>query len=189
MLVSAVIQGLNFSTFTATWLALALHLTSPELGYGVDVVGYLAGLAAVSVVTTPRLGRLADRIGPLRARVAAASVQSIGIALFYPFGWSAWTIVIPLTVINMVGPTIDVSGRMIFLSMAPEIRTRMTTGYIVFMFLGGALGSILGTYVYDRAGWAGTCAMLAAISLSVLGLSCFAYLSARETGRRDAPLA
>ena len=59
MRLSAAIQGLNFAIFTASWLALALHLTSPEMGYGTDAVGYLAGVAAVSVFTTPRLGRCA----------------------------------------------------------------------------------------------------------------------------------
>ena len=176
VLISATIQGLNFATFTATWLALALHLTSPELGYGVDSVGYLAGLAAVSMVTTPQLGRLADRIGPLRARLAAAVVQALGLTLLYPLGWSVWTIVIPLVIVNMVGPTVDVTGRMTFLSLEPETRTRLTTSYIVLMFIGGAIGSILGTAVFDFGGWAGTCAMLVAISLGVVGLSLAAFL-------------
>lgn len=86
MRLSAAIQGLNFGIFTATWLALALHLTGPEMGYGTDDVGYLAGVAAISIATTPRLGRWADRIGPHRARLASAVVQFAGIALFYPLG-------------------------------------------------------------------------------------------------------
>ncbi len=174
MLVSATIQGLNFAAFTATWLALALHLTSDELGYGVDTVGYLAGVSAISLVTTARLGRLADQIGARRARLAAAIVQMIGLSLLYPFGWSAWAVVVPLVIVNIVGPTIDVTGRMTFLSLEPAIRTRLTTTYIVIMFLGGALGSVLGTAVYDFAGWMGTSILLFAISLGVVGLSLLA---------------
>jgi predicted MFS family arabinose efflux permease len=180
MLVSAAIQALNFAMFTATWLALALHLTSPQLGYGVDTVGYLAGLAAVSIVTTPRLGRLADRIGARRARMMAAMVQAVGLALLYPLGWSVWGIVVPLVVVNMVGPTIDVTGRMTFLSLAPAIRTRLTTIYIVIMFLGGAFGSLLGPAVYDWGGWAGTSAMLVACSLGVVTLSTASFLAERR---------
>ena len=174
MLVSAVIQGLNFAAFTATWLALALYLTSPEMGYGVDTVGYLAGIAAVSIFSTPRLGRWADRIGARRARAITAIVQAIGIAMFYPLGFSAWALIIPLVVVNMVGPTIDVTGRMTFLALEPAIRTRLTTTYIVIMFLGGALGSVLGTGVYDWGGWAGTCGLLIGISASVTLLSIYA---------------
>lgn len=171
MRISAVIQGLNFACFTATWLALALHLTSPALGYGTDDVGYLAAIAMVSIVTTPRLGRWADRIGPRKARLAAACVQLAGIAMLYPLGFSIWAIVVPLFLVNMVGPTIDVTGRMTLFTLAPEIRTRLTTSYIVAMFVGGAIGSAAGTAIFGWGGWAGTCVLLLAMSGGVLGLS------------------
>jgi predicted MFS family arabinose efflux permease len=168
---SAAIQGLNFAIFTASWLALALHLTSPAMGYGTDDVGYLAGIAAVSVFTTPRLGRWADTVGPRRARIAAALVQLAGVALFYPLGGSIWAIAVPLLITNLVGPTIDVTGRMTLFTLAPEIRTRLTTSYIVTMFVGGAIGSAAGTAVFDLGGWGATCALLLAGSCAVVALS------------------
>jgi len=174
MRISATIQGLNFAIFTASWLALALHLTSPALGYGTDAVGYLAGIAAISIFTTPRLGRWADTVGPRKARLVAAAVQLIGVALFYPMGFAISTIMVPLLLVNMVGPTIDVTGRMTLFTLAPEIRTRLTTSYIVLMFIGGAIGSALGTAVYAAGGWAGTCALMLAMSMCLLGLAWFA---------------
>jgi len=171
MRLSAAIQGLNFAIFTASWLAIALHLTSPAMGYGTDEVGYLAGVAAISVVTTPRLGRWADRVGPRKARLAAAIVQLTGIALFYPLGFSIWGLLVPLFIVNMVGPTIDVTGRMTLFTLAPEIRTRLTTSYIMAMFIGGAIGSAAGTAIYDWGGWAGTCALLMTMSSAVLALA------------------
>ena len=179
MRLSALIQGLNFAMFTASWLALALHLTGPELGYGTDSVGYLAGIAAISVVSTPRLGRWADRVGARRARIAAALVQLAGTALFYPLGGSIAGLVVPLLLVNMVGPTIDVTGRMTYLALAPDIRTRLTTFYIVVMFVGGAIGSALGPAIYDAGGWAGTCALLLAMSGTVVSLSVLAEHRAR----------
>lgn len=174
MRLSAAIQGLNFAIFTASWLALALHLTSPALGYGTDDVGFLAGVAAISIVTTPRLGRWADHVGPRKARLVAALVQLVGIALYYPFGFSIWAVLVPLLITNMVGPTVDVTGRMTLFTLAPEIRTRLTTSYIVVMFVGGAVGSAAGTAVYEAGGWGGTCALLLTMSLCVVGLSMLA---------------
>jgi predicted MFS family arabinose efflux permease len=171
MRASAVIQGLNFASFTATWLALALHLTSDGMGYGTDVVGYLAAVSAISILSTPRLGRWADRIGARRARLLVAVVQVAGVSLLYPLGFNVFALLVPLLLMNMVGPTIDVTGRMTFLVLAPEIRTRLTTFYIVCMFLGGAIGSLLGTAVYGVGGWAGTCIMLFGFSCMILGLA------------------
>ncbi|SMQ74571.1 Predicted arabinose efflux permease, MFS family [Altererythrobacter xiamenensis] len=176
---SAAIQALNFAMFTATWLALALHLTSPSLGYGVDTVGYLAGIAVVSIFATPRLGRLADKIGARRARVYAALLQLFGVALLYPLGFSAWALIVPLVLINLVGPSVDVAGRMTFLSLDPSIRTRLTTIYIVIMFVGGGIGSILGTWSFDTYGWAGTCAAILMASIVVTAMSIMAERSWR----------
>ncbi|UAB79767.1 MFS transporter [Erythrobacter sp. SCSIO 43205] len=185
MLIGGIIQALNFASFIAVWLGLALYLTSDDMGYGVDTVGYLAGIAIVSIFATPRLGKLADRIGPRRARMIAAIVQCAGIFLLYPLGGSIWLIIVPLFIVNAVGPTIDVTGRMTFLTEEPQIRTRLTTSYIMLMFIGGAVGSILGTSVYDFAGWAGTCALMAGFSISVLGLSIASYRDSAESSRSN----
>lgn len=186
MRLSAAMQGLNFATFTATWLALALHLTSPAMGYGTDDVGFLAGIAAVSVVTTPRLGRWADRVGPRRARIAAALVQFVGIALFYPLGFSILAVLVPLFIVNLVGPTVDVTGRMTLFTLAPDIRTRLTTSYIVTMFVGGAIGSAAGTAIYEAGGWAAACALLLAMSSAVLSLAIYAERRWRRLGDVEA---
>ena len=170
------IQGIGFGQFIALWLGIALHLTSPQMGYGTDVVGYLAGFAAISVFTTPYWGRLADRIGPRKARVAFAVAQTAGVALLLPFGNNLWLLTIPILIGNVVGPAIDVTGRMTFLSLEPELRTRLTTIYIVLMFIGGAVGSIAGTAVFDHFGWTGT-------ALYVLG-SCLVLLVLTIVGWR-----
>ncbi len=174
ILLSGAIQALNFAQFIALWLALALHLTEPDMGYGTDTVGYLAAIAAVSILSTPRLGRWADAVGPRKARAVFASIQLGGIALFWFFGDSLWGLIIPLLVVNLVGPGIDVTGRMTFLSLEPQLRTRLTTIYIVLMFVGGGVGSFAGTAAYDILGWAGTCGLLVAMSLVLTGLSLFA---------------
>ncbi len=151
ILLSGAIQALNFAQFIALWLALALHLTSPELGYGTDMVGYLAGIAAISIFSTPRLGSWADRVGARKARLVFAAIQLVGILLLYPLGFALATLLIPLVLANLVGPGIDVTGRMTFLTLEPDLRTRLTTIYIVLMFLGGGIGSFAGTAIYDAA--------------------------------------
>ncbi len=179
ILLSGIIQALNFGQFIALWLGLALYLTSPTMGFGTDTVGYLAGLAAISIASTPQLGRWADATGPRKARMIFAMVQLAGIALLWPLGGSLWTLLIPLMITTFVGPGVDVTGRMTFLSLHPSIRTRLTTVYIVIMFIGGGVGSYAGTAVYDAFGWAGICSLLGFCSVA---LTCLATV-ARQFGR------
>ncbi len=183
IILSGAIQGIGFGQFIALWLGLALHLTGPDMGYGTDVVGYLAGFAAVSVFTTPYWGRLADKVGPRKARVVFAIVQAAGISLLLPFGGNLWLLMLPIIVGNIVGPAIDVTSRMTFLSSEPELRTRLTTVYIVMMFVGGSVGSVAGTGVFAAFGWTGTAIYVLG---SCLCLTALAVLGFWLYGEKDA---
>jgi predicted MFS family arabinose efflux permease len=149
------------------------------MGYGTDVVGYLAAFAAVSVFTTPFWGRLADRVGPRRARAWFALAQTAGVSLLYPLGGNLWLLMIPLLAGQVVGPAIDVTSRMTFLALEPALRTRLTTIYIAMMFVGGGIGSIAGTAVFEAFGWAGTAGYC---FVSCLGITVLAFLARRLYG-------
>lgn len=171
ILLSGAIQALSFGIFLAVWMGLGLHLTSPQMGYGVDVVGYLAVFSAISLVTTARLGKWADRVGATKARFVLAIGQLAAVVTLPFFGHSLWLLMIPIVLMNLVGPAIDVSGRMTFLSLDPEIRTRLMTIYIVIMFAGGGIFSWAGTIAYDLAGWNGNAILSVVLSILVLGLT------------------
>jgi len=171
ILLSGTIQGLNFGLFLSIWLGLGLHLTSPSMGYGVDTVGYLALLAIVNLFATPRMGRFADKTGPRRARLSFAVVQAMAIWLLYPFGSNIGLLIIPLLIMNIVGPPLDVSGRMLFLRKEPEIRTRLTAVYIIIMFLGGGIASWLGAAAYELGGWTAISTLAIAITTFTVLLS------------------
>lgn len=175
ILIAGSIQALSFGVFLSVWLGLGLHLTSPEMGYGVDIVGYLALFALVNLIATPILGRLADRIGARKARLRFASAQLFGVCLFAVCGWSLWLLMIPILITNVFGPCIDVANRMTFLNAQPDMRTRLMTVYIVFMFLGGGLASWAGTLVYGLAGWGGNAALAIVMSSLVLVLCYWSY--------------
>lgn len=175
ILLSGTIQGLSFGIFLSVWMGLGLHLTSPAMGFGTDIVGYLALFALVNLVTTPLFGAWADRTGPRRARTVLAVVQLAGVCLLPFAGHNIWLLMVPITIMNISGPTIDVTGRMTFLAEASEIRTRLMTVYIVLMFLGGGLASWVGTATYDAYGWTGNAALAIVLSILVLTLSALAW--------------
>ena len=175
IVLSGIIQGISFGIFLAIWLGIGLHLTSPEMGYGVDVVGYLAGLTILNLFTLPFLGKLADKVGPHKARVISASLQFVSMLLFIVCGDSIWQLIAPIILMHLVGPVIDLSGRMLTLSQAPEIRTRLMTIYIVLMFIGGGVSSWAGTAAYENGGWMACVAFVTMLSLVVLILSIWSY--------------
>ena len=168
---SGVIQGLSFGIFLLIWMGIGLHLTSPEVGLGVDDVGYLGVFSVVNVVTTPLLGRWADRVGPKHARVRVAAVQMAGLVLLLFFGDNFWLLAVPIVIISIAGPVVDVTGRMTALGAAPDFRTRLMSLYIVLMFLGGGMGSWAGTITYDLGGWTFNVSIALCFSALVIVLS------------------
>lgn len=168
VLLSGVIQGLGFGIFLAVWLGLGLHLTSPQMGYGADTVGYLAAISLLNLFTTPALGAWADRTGARKARFVISLVQFVAVGLLGLFGHSLWLLLIPLVLMNLVGPLVDVTGRMTFLSLPAGVRTRLMTAYIVLMFVGGGLASWAATAIYEHHGWAGTAALAACLSATLV---------------------
>ena len=179
-LISGTIQGLSFAIFLAVWMGVGLHLTSPEIGLGTDMVGYLAAITAINALTTPRLGKWADRVGPLKARLVVAVAQIIGVLLLFPVGGSFWLLLIPISLISVSGPIIDITGRMLSLNQEPAIRTRLITLYIMMMFLGGGLGSWTGTIAFDLGGWTGTCLLCLGFSLCVVTLAWVQFRQAQK---------
>lgn len=174
VLLSGAIQGLGFGIFLSVWLSLGLHLTSKEMGYGTDVVGYLAAISLLNLATTPHLGAWADRTGPRRARFIISLVQFGAVCLLGLFGHSLWLLLVPLILMNLVGPMIDITGRMTFLGLPAGVRTRLMTAYIVLMFIGGGLASWAATTVYEYAGWTGTALLSASLSAMLVTLSALA---------------
>ncbi|MEO1101036.1 MAG: MFS transporter [Pseudomonadota bacterium] len=184
ILLTGAIQALSFGIFLSVWMGLGLYLTSPEMGYGVDVVGYLAILAIVNLLSTTPLGKWADRVGPRRARLAMASFQLAGVGLLLVFGHSLWLLIIPLTIMNICGPVVDVTNRMTFLSKAADVRTRLMTVYIVMMFTGGGIASWAGTAAYDFAGWTGNAVLAMSLSALVFALALWSARRDAQKARR-----
>ncbi|MNC79854.1 hypothetical protein D3C75_1324530 [compost metagenome] len=60
------------------------------------------------------------------------------------------------------------------IALRPEARTRLNAGYITCYFIGGALGSLLGTQLFQRQGWMGIVAaglLIGTLALLVWGLA------------------
>lgn len=167
---SGAIQGLCFGVFLSVWLGIGLHLTSPEMGYGVDDVGYLAAFSALNLLTTPSLGKIADRIGPMLTRLIAVCIQLVGVLTLFFADDGFWILLIPISIMSIAGPVADITGRMTLLTQDPAIRTRLMTLYIVLMFIGGGFGSWGGTIAFDVGGWLGTCLLATFFSGVAVGL-------------------
>ena len=164
-------QGCNFGLAISVWLGLALYLTSPAVGYGSDVLGYLSVLSLAGAFATPRITRFASRFGYRTTLSGLAALQIVSILPLVCAGHALAAIAVPMFLLCATfGPT-DAINRVYILSEPPAIRSRLMTCYVMSMFLCAALSSWVVSGLFGAFGWAGVLGMGAGLSATVLLLS------------------
>ncbi|MFF8423722.1 MFS transporter [Streptomyces sp. NPDC016566] len=179
---SSLYQATVFAGFSAAWTGVALLLTGPVYGLGTAAVGLLALVNAATMVVTPFAGRLVDRRGPDGVNMVCFVIVACSagvLALGSLGGTSGLVALVAGTLLLDVGMQSGmVANQVRIYALGGEVRSRLSTAYMTCAYLGGSLGSWLGTRAYGRFGWAGVCALVAL--LTALGLL-------RHLGRFRAP--
>ncbi|MBT9369798.1 MFS transporter [Rhizobium sp. CSW-27] len=173
-------QAIIFCAFNLFWTAIPFAL-SERFGLSQHQIGLFALAGAGGALAAPIVGRLADRgLGLLLSAIAM-----VGLAVFFAVsGYAVMAGALVLLAVSAV--LIDaavqanqiVSQRIIF-AIAPEKRGRLNAIYMTSAFIGGALGSTLGTMTYHWGGWTGTASV--GVGLGLLGLALFVL---EQIGRR-----
>lgn len=176
-------QGLLFATFSMFWTIAPIELTR-HFGFTQSGVAFFALVGAVGAIAAPLAGRLADagytRIGTLAALILAplailtGAIPGAGVV-----GLVAAAILLDFAVqLNMV------LGQRAVYELDPHSRARLNAVYMTSIFVGGTLGSMVASPIYEAFGWGGvTIAMAFLAGAALLG---FGLNSNRNVGGVEA---
>ncbi len=166
-------QSTIFAGFTAAWTSLALFITGPSYGLGAPVVGLIALVGAASMFSTPIVGRRVDSEGAdrvnllciLGALIAAAVLAS---SVRHGIGGLV-ALTVGMLILDVAMQSGQVANQARIFALRPEARSRLNTAYMTCSFLGGSVGSLLGTQAYSALGWSGVCGLVAVAAGLALG--------------------
>jgi predicted MFS family arabinose efflux permease len=165
-------QATVFAGFSAVWTGVALLLTGPTYGLGAPAVGVLALVNAGTMLCTPVAGRQVDRRGTdavnlvcMLGVIASAAVLAFG-SLGGALGLAALVLGTLLLDVGMQSGM--VANQVRIYALRPEVRSRLNTAYMTCAYLGGSVGSWLGTRAYAYFGWLGVCTVLALLAAAAL---------------------
>jgi predicted MFS family arabinose efflux permease len=188
----ALYGALVFAAFIGLWTTIAFLLAGPPFHYPPVVVG-LFGLAGVTgALCASFAGRMADRG---QARAATGLFLAVTAASYVVLGLGAtWLLAVVLGVVlldlGVQGAHITNQSE-IYRNLPGEERSRVTTVYMVSVFLGGAAGSAAAATAFQAFGWTGVCVLgvlYGLVGLAVWALSEFrAAEAAQATGPATAP--
>ncbi|MGW5019380.1 MFS transporter [Streptomyces sp. NHF165] len=142
-----------FAAFSAFWTTISYVLTAAPYHYSQLQVGLFALVGAAGALVAPLAGRLADRglvhrLTPVTCLVAAATLVGAGLAAHQILVLAAAAVLLDCAVQCSL-----IFGQHTIYQLDADARARITSVYIATFFVGGAIGSQLGTLAYHLGNW------------------------------------
>jgi predicted MFS family arabinose efflux permease len=168
---------LAFGSCNAFLVTLSFFLQTPPYHYGSEVAG-LFGLAGIaSALMAPATGKFADRKDARLASGAALVAILLSFVLMWLTGQWLIGLIFGAILLDVGVQVVQVSSQTRLYRLDPAARNRFNTIYMFMFFLGGSLGSLLGTFSWSVAKWNGVCGI--ACVLLVIALGCYVLNSKR----------
>ncbi len=167
----ALYQALMFAAFNMFWTAAPIMLAE-RFDMSQQSIAWFALAGAGGALAAPIAGRFADR-GYTRAMTAGAML-TLGLTC-YATGWAAgWKWLAALVVLTVIFDaavqTNQIASQRIIFSTPQATRGRVNAIYMTINFIGGAIGSVLGTITYHSGGWSATAATGGLIGIVALAI-------------------
>ncbi|QBD75948.1 MFS transporter [Ktedonosporobacter rubrisoli] len=161
--------ALTFAAFNMFWVTLAFFLKTPPYHFGSAVVGLFGIVGIVGAVAAPQVGKLADRTGKPRLTIGLGLlIVLLAFGVFWLFGSALWGLIVGVILLDLGAQSALTSCQAIVQGLRSEARSRLNTIFMTTYFLGGAVGSTLGSYGWDLGKWAGICMIGMVLLLSAL---------------------
>ncbi|WP_459206269.1 MFS transporter [Pseudomonas sp. MLB6B] len=151
--VRSLLGMLAFCTFALFWTPLAFLLAREPYHFSDAVIGLFGLAGAAGALAANWAGRLADR--GQSARGMAVGLVTLLLS-WIPLGLaetSLIALILGVLALDLAVQLVHVCNQNAVIALRPEARTRLNAGYITCYFLGGALGSLLGTQLFQWRGW------------------------------------
>lgn len=153
----ALYQACMFAAFCLFWTAVPLVLAGPEFHLSQTAIAIFALVGVGGAIFAPLAGRMADRGHTQRASTIAflSGAFSFMLTQFVELGSTVSLILFTIAAILLdagVSANLVLGQRAIF-SLPAELRGRLNSLYIAIIFIGGSLGSFIGTWAYANGGW------------------------------------
>ncbi|WP_024276523.1 MFS transporter [Hyphomicrobium sp. 802] len=165
----ALYQALMFTAFNMFWTAAPIMLAD-QFGMSQQSIALFALAGAGGALAAPIAGRFADRGYTRIMTIGAMSVlaaTSYAADLAVSWQWLAALVVITI-LFDAAIQTNQITSQRIIFSVPQEVRGRVNAIYMTINFIGGAIGSVLGTITLHWGGWSTTAATGTAIGIILL---------------------
>ncbi|MCQ8889718.1 MFS transporter [Pseudoalteromonas carrageenovora] len=166
----ALFQALMFASFSLFWTSAPIVLAR-EYGLSQSQIALFALVGAAGAIAAPIVGRLADKGYTHQLSLLAKVIAAV---CFLP---SLFELPNGIIILALTGVFIDfavqanmVLGQRAVYSLEPQSRARLNAIYMTSIFVGGAVGSLIASPLYEAGGWTSVALVAAGMPLiSLIG--------------------
>lgn len=154
---AAINGAMILAAFSALWTTLTFQLQSSAFNFDTNIVGMFGLLGVTGAMLAPLAGKLSDKKGAKFTVGVNIAIIFVSYLCFIAFGFQIWGLILGVILLDMGVNSCNVANQTRIQRLSEEARNRITSFYMVSLFLGGAVGSYLGALMYNNFGWYGFC--------------------------------
>lgn len=152
--ISSAIGALMFGVFCSFWTNLTFHLSNAPFNYASDQIGMFGFVAIGGALAAPVLGKSADKGKARRSLLIAILLVLFSVAGMHFFSTSLVVLIAGIFILDVGVQAVQVTNVARIYSLDEKSNSRINTIYMTCYFIGGAGGTALGLYCWQRGGWA-----------------------------------
>jgi predicted MFS family arabinose efflux permease len=172
-----VFGGLAFGAFSVFWTTMAFLLSGAPYHYNDLTIGLFGLIGAAGALCANFAGRWADRRWTKSTTLVFVALMAVSFLALWWGRHSLAMIIVGILLLDIGAQGLHVTNQSLIYRLAPHARSRINSAYMVCYFLGGALGSWIGSMTYEHFHWTGVCVLGAAIGIVATGLAVIDSLS------------
>lgn len=159
----ALFGALGFAAFSVFWTTMAFLLAGAPYHYDDLTIGLFGLVGASGALCANVAGRWSDRGWTRTTTLAFAGLVLVS---FLPLWWGRHNLtmlIVGIVLLDVGVQGLQVTNQSLIYRLAPDARSRVNSAYMVCYFAGGAIGSAVGSSIYESHHWAGVCVLGAVI--------------------------
>lgn len=154
---ASISAALMFGSFSAFWTTLTFLLESTPYSMNSNQIGLFGLLGVIGALGARTIGKLNDKKNSNKLMVKCIVLCIISYVILGIFSIKIIGIIIGILLLDFGFQGAQVSNQTIIYRLSDDERSRINAIYIVANFIGGAIGSFLGSLAWNLYNWHGVC--------------------------------
>ena len=160
----------DFACFSVFWTTIVFLLEGAPFHMGSDVAGAMGLVGIAGAIVASYVGKLSDRVSKNKLILVGILIVLLSWVILGFSGKSMVGLIIGAFLLDWGVQSVHITNQAIIFQGNPTARNRINTVYMVWYFIGGSLGTLVGGAIWFYTGWIGTAISGVVLSLMMLVL-------------------